>query len=181
MTQVFQFTPSATQNFTFQPVLDGALYTITLTFPAYSQRYYLDISDTNGTLIAHLPVLGSPSPASMGGAPSGTSPLFWDPIAKLVNFITPPPFTALPGWSSQFSALVGTTQLLSITGCSPDAYNGIYECLIGQDWATYAMSADPGAVTAVGQVGPALNILHGYFTTSTMVFLSDSQQFVVTP
>jgi len=109
------------------------------------------------------------------------SPLWWDPVAKVVNFTVPEPFETSLGWSTSFSTIVGTSQLLTLTGCAPDAYNGTYECLIGQDWASYPASADPGTVTAVGQVGPVLNILSGYFTTSTMVFLSDSQQFVVTP
>lgn len=55
-----QFTPAQNANFTFQCTLDGALYTIIVTFNFFSQRYYINIYDSSNNLILCRALTGSP-------------------------------------------------------------------------------------------------------------------------
>jgi hypothetical protein len=60
MTTFTNFSPSTTANFQFQPTLDGQVYTVTVLWSLFGQRYYVNIAALDGTLVALLPLIGSP-------------------------------------------------------------------------------------------------------------------------
>lgn len=65
MTTVIQFQPSALTAFQFQPTLDGDIYAAIVTWNLYGQRYYVNLSALDGTLIFAIPLIGSlPAPDS---------------------------------------------------------------------------------------------------------------------
>jgi hypothetical protein len=59
-TNSIQFTPSSTAPFAFQVTLDGAKYSVIVTWNIYAQRYYVNIYTTGNVLIVSLPLIGSP-------------------------------------------------------------------------------------------------------------------------
>jgi len=59
MTTLFPFTPSATQAFTFQPSLDGQIYTATIMWNLADQRWYLGLTDLSGNSVVWIAVIGS--------------------------------------------------------------------------------------------------------------------------
>lgn len=60
MTTVTPFTPSAVAPFQFQPTLDGAVYTVIVTWNLYARRFYINVYDLQSNLIFTLPLIGSP-------------------------------------------------------------------------------------------------------------------------
>lgn len=56
----YDFQPSSSAPFQFQPTLDGAVYTVIVTWSLAGQRYYANVYALDGTLIAIVPVIGSP-------------------------------------------------------------------------------------------------------------------------
>jgi len=60
MTTYIDFTPTATQNFQFQPTLDGNVYTCVVTWNVSGQRYYLSCYTLSGTLVFNQALVGSP-------------------------------------------------------------------------------------------------------------------------
>ena len=62
----FQFTPSSTTPFQFQPTLDGNEYTAIITWNVYGQRWYINLLALDGTRIFTMPVIGSQSAPHRG-------------------------------------------------------------------------------------------------------------------
>jgi len=60
MTTIYPYTQSNSANFQFQPVLDGQVYNVILTWNIFGQRFYINIYDQSGNLIVCLPLIGSP-------------------------------------------------------------------------------------------------------------------------
>ena len=60
MTTVYDFTPTASAPFQFQPTLDGTTYNVIITWNVFGQRYYINIYDLSGNLILCMPFIGSP-------------------------------------------------------------------------------------------------------------------------
>jgi len=60
MTQYYNFTPSPTAPFQFQPTLDGANYNCIVTWNIFGQRWYVGIYDLQNNLIVNIPMIGSP-------------------------------------------------------------------------------------------------------------------------
>lgn len=54
------FQPSPLTPFTFQPVLDGQSYNLTVTWLLGGNRYYVNLYDQSGDWIFTLPLIGSP-------------------------------------------------------------------------------------------------------------------------
>jgi len=61
VTIYYDFAPSASAPFQFQPTLDGNVYSVVVTWNLFGQRYYINIYDLSQTLIVCLPLIGSPS------------------------------------------------------------------------------------------------------------------------
>ena len=60
MTTLTQFTPTVDQNFSFQPALDGAQYSVVVTWSLFGQRWILNVYTLSGTLVVSKPLTGSP-------------------------------------------------------------------------------------------------------------------------
>lgn len=60
MTTIYDFSPSPTSNFTFQPTFDGEVYTVIVNWNLFGQRYYINIYTLQGALVACVPLIGSP-------------------------------------------------------------------------------------------------------------------------
>ena len=56
----YDFQPSSTTPFQFQPTLDGSVYTVIVTWNLAGARYYINVYALDGTLIVSLPRVGSP-------------------------------------------------------------------------------------------------------------------------
>ena len=57
---VVNFTPNPYSNFQFQATLDGANYTVVVTWNLYGQRYYISIYTLTNHLVVISPLIGSP-------------------------------------------------------------------------------------------------------------------------
>lgn len=162
MTTTFPFTPSTSAPVQFSPVLDGQTYSAIISWNVFAQRFYLNLYDSNGTLIVCKAVVGSPPAQTI-------STLSWADGIVTVTFSDPHGYQ------------VGTVAYLVLSGASPSAYNGTYLCSIASPTVvTYRLATDPGQATAAGSMGANINLLQGYFT-STMVFRTENAQFEVSP
>lgn len=56
----YLFTPSDTTPYQFQPTLDNVVYTVTVPYNYFEQRYYIQIATTAQTLVYYMPLIGSP-------------------------------------------------------------------------------------------------------------------------
>lgn len=60
MTIYTQFTPSVTQNFSFQPTLDGQVCNLIVTWSLFGQRWLVNVYDLSNNLIFARPLRSSP-------------------------------------------------------------------------------------------------------------------------
>ena len=60
-TVITPFTPSANAPFTFQAVLDGTAYTVTVYWGLFGQRWYISITTSDNVLIKYCAMVGSPN------------------------------------------------------------------------------------------------------------------------
>jgi len=61
MTTLFPFAPSVSQNFTFQPTLDGKTYNAIVTWSLFGQRWIVNVYDLSANLIFARPLRASPA------------------------------------------------------------------------------------------------------------------------
>ena len=59
-TTLFPFTPSVTQNFSFQPTLDGQQYNAIVTWSLFGQRWVVNIYSLQGVWVLSKPLRSSP-------------------------------------------------------------------------------------------------------------------------
>lgn len=164
MTTYFQFTPSASQAFNFQPTLDGQQYNVTVVWSLFGQRYYVTCTTLTGALIFHLPLIGS-------GVGKNIQAASWDAASNAATITT-----ALP-----HGFKVGRPINLTIVDMQPDAYNGAQNCyVINGTQLTFPMASDPGAVSALGSAQYNINLAAGYFA-STLVYRTANSTFEVSP
>lgn len=163
MTTYTNFAPTPQAPFQFQAVLDGAPYTIIVTWLAFGQRWYVNCYDQNNNLIFCLPLIGSAD-----GLP--LSALSW--ASGLV--------TATTGAPHGFR--IGSAVQLTLTGTSPDGFNGSFLCsVLNTTQFSYLVANDPGPIATLGAASYNVNLAAGYFQTSTLVFRTSTQNFEVTP
>lgn len=60
MATFFDFIPSNTQAFQFDPILDGVQHTCIVTWNIFGLRFYVNCYDGGGNRIFSLPMTGSP-------------------------------------------------------------------------------------------------------------------------
>jgi hypothetical protein len=60
MSTITSFVQTQSAPFQFQATLDGALYTVTITWNLQGQRYFFNIYDLSGNLIVSKPLISSP-------------------------------------------------------------------------------------------------------------------------
>ena len=160
---ITQFTPSASQAFSFQPTLDGSLYTITVTWNLFGQRYYVNCYTTTGTLVFSLPLIGSPASIPI-------ECIQWTSGIAYVALTQP---HGLPK---------GSVADLTLIQCSPSVYNDSWAAFVdGPASFQIYLSSDPGGLQQAGYVENNINLAGGYFSTSSLVYRDLSQQFEVTP
>lgn len=167
MTTYTPFLPTATAAFQFQPTLDGAPYTLIVTWGLAGQRWYVNLYDQNGVRIVTLPLIAS-------GNPAPTASLTWDGVRQKVTVTTAAPH----------GLMIGSVVEMTVSGVSPAGYNGVFhmEVVSGPSTLTYPLATDPGGpATSQGSIGRDINIGGGYFQTSTLVFRDETQQFEINP
>lgn len=59
MSTLVPFTPSTSAPFTFQPIIAGTQYNATITWNAFAERYYLNLTDTSGNLVLCTAIVSS--------------------------------------------------------------------------------------------------------------------------
>lgn len=162
MTTRFDFVPSNSAPFQFQPELDGATYTCVVTWNLFGRRYYLSCYDLAGVRIFTTAMVGSP-----GGLPLES--LEWaDGVARATTL-------------EDHGYPVGSTIRFSISGSNPAAYDGTVDALIvSEDAFTFPLTADPGATVAPGAFSRDLD-LAGDFFESKIVYREPARQFEVSP
>lgn len=60
VTAVYDFQPSTSAPFQFQPTLDGQQYTAVVTWNLFGQRFYLNLYRLDGTRVLTLALVGAP-------------------------------------------------------------------------------------------------------------------------
>lgn len=165
MTTFTTFSPSriTTPPFQFQAVLDGQVYNVSVSWNLFGRRWYVTVLAPDGTRVATRALVGSPTGFTIQS-------LVWS-LGKVTATVTVP-----------HGFKVGRVVELTITGASPDAYNGIVRGLItGPATFTYPIASDPGAAAVFGTVSRNIDLVGGYFLTSTMVYRQAANQFEVSP
>lgn len=160
-TTVIDFIQSSLAPFEFQPTLDGQVYAARVKWNLFGKRYYLELTGLDGVIIVNEALIGSPVGFRI-------EELAWD--FGRVTVTTTVPHKYRPG----------DTLELTISGCAPDAYNGVLEVLItGADTFTYPLSSNPGNASALGRIDYNINLVGGFFVDSALVFREPSQQFEI--
>jgi hypothetical protein len=167
MPTYFNFQPSTAAPFQFQPVLDGSPYIATVPWLAFAKRFYLNLLASDGTQIIYTALVGSPTGVAIQA-------LSWAMGRASATTVAPHGYK------------VGRVISLTVVGCLPAAYNGVVAALItGQDSFSWALAANPGAASVLGNANYDINLLggvpneNGQQFKSTLVFRAQSQQFEV--
>ena len=151
------FIPSQNQAPQFQVTLDGNLYTAIITWNLQGQRYYLNLYDLNGELVLCTVLTGSPV-----GTPIAS--MSWS--RGTVSVVT----------ESPHGLRRNATVKLTISGVTPDAYNGQIEAFVtGPTTFQYSIAANPGEMTVAGSINQNINLVNGYFTTPLVFRVANSQ------
>lgn len=162
----YPFTPAPAPTsppFQFQPTLDGEQYTASVTWNLGAQRWYLTLQDLGGNLIFTRSIPGSPAGVTLQSLSWGSG--------------TVHAVAAVPHGQA-----IGSTVNLTVSGVTPDAYNGLFPVLsTGPLTLDYPLADNPGASSAPGMASYDVDLVWGYFQTSTMVFRQAAQQFEVSP
>lgn len=167
MTTVIAFAPSPLTPFEFQATLDGQVCTVRITSNLFGQRWYINVKRLDGTLILARALVGSPAAKQL-------ALLMWNATRGLVSAVTAAPH----GFVS------GSAVDLIIAGNTPATFDGAFRCdVTGPSSFAYPLAADPGAdaATILGTADWRIDLVEGYFTTSSLVFRQDAQQFEIAP
>ena len=166
---IFPFTPSTAAVFSFSPTLDGQVYNATVPWLIFGSRYYLSLSSPGGDQIWYGGLVGSPSGFSIAS-------LAWANGIVAAQTVVPHGYK------------VATTVELTIDGCAPAAYDGLYPCLItGPSSFSYMLASNPGIASVLGTAAFNINLIGGVPNasgapfSSTLVFRESSQQFEASP
>lgn len=159
MTTLIPFTPTATQAFTFSPVLDGTTYNAIVTWALWGQRWYLNLYSSAGPLVVAIPLIESVDPVA--ATLTTTRGLY---TAQIAPFTEEEPNI---GWS------VSSVNVSSGTILADVSFQSGIVRLSNPPLVT---AADPAAT-----FDKAFNLIAGYGFTSTMVFRGSSQTFEINP
>lgn len=163
MTTYFPFIPSNTVAPSFQPTLDGNVYTCIVVWSLFGQRFNLNCFDSSGNAIfTGIAVVDTVEGISINN-------ITWD-AASLTATLT----TATP-----HNYKIGATINLTVEGAIPTGFDGAHLMLsTGPNTLTFPLSIDPGTLTVPGVVSYLINLVGGYFN-STLIFRNG--QFEVSP
>jgi hypothetical protein len=163
MTTVTAFAPSATAAppFQFQAQLDGATYNVSVTWNVYGQRWYIGIYDLSGNLVLFRPMTGSG--------------------AKIQSVLSWADWTATAALQSPHNIPVGAVANVDVSDTGL-AYDGAQQVLaVDPMTLTFPLSTDPGQSGVTGNISQDVNLVGGYFKTSTLIYRPGTGQFEVTP
>jgi hypothetical protein len=150
------FLPSTTAAFQFQATFDGTPYNVVVPWLEFGQRYYINVYDLAGNLIL-----------ARGLSASSTklqASFTW--LRGTVTAVTQGPHNVPVGTVANITA--------SDTGLG---YDGSYQAVAtGPNVLTYSLAVSPSQ-TGSGNVSQDVNLIGGYFKTSTLVFRAATQQF----
>jgi hypothetical protein len=162
-TTFINFVPSQITAPQFNLTLDGNVYTATVTWNLSRQDYYITITSLEGAIIVMEALVGSPIGVNIAS-------IVWTPNG-LVTVTT----------SAPHGMRFGRTLPVTIAGVVPAAFNGQVQAYItGMSTFTFPLAANPGLATALGAVQRNINLVAGFFDT-TLVYRVDNSQFEVTP
>ncbi len=167
MTDFFDFAPSQSGVYSFQPTLDGAIYNATVPWLLFGRRFYLSLASQNGPIVWYGAVVGSPSSFPLLS-------MSWANGRATASAAAPHGYRP------------ATTVQLNVFGCAPAAYNGLVEAFVtGPLTFSYALALDPGTATVLGAASRDVNLIGGVPNeagaafASRLVFRQRSQQFEV--
>lgn len=161
VTTFIDFVPSTAIAPQYQITLDRSLYTMTVEWVLFPQRYYVRINDLDGTLVLYTPLVGSP-------------------IGKNIQALSWANGTVTVTTVENHGFKVGQVVNLAIVGAVPDAYNGVVEAFITKlNQFTYPLTPAPGAATVFGSVQQNIDLVESLFD-STLVYRAQNKQFEVT-
>ena len=154
------WTPSKTSNFQQQIILDNQAYTLSINWNLFGCRYYATITDQTGTLVVCRPLIGSPLGYDLLSIESSNN-------------------IAVATINGTHTYRVGTVMTLLLSGCTPDEYNGLYQCnILNESQFSFPLVTTSTAATGLGQVQYFMSMTEGYFQ-SELVYFPDSQQLVI--
>lgn len=172
MTTFTAFQPPPNNAFSFQPTLDGNTCTAVVWWNADAQRWFVSVSQPDGTQLFNVPLIGSPI-----GTP--LQALTWANGIATATTQEPHGYKFLD------------TVKLTVSGCQPVPYNGTFPCfIIGESTFTYGLPEHPDGANAMegtdtanqlGAVSYDINMGAGYLTESTFVFRESTQMFEISP
>lgn len=169
MTAFINFAPSAIQPFQFAATLDGQQYNVIVSWNLFrgsnnaTQGFYVNVYDLSGNLIVARALSGSAVGLNLQS-------LSWANGVATATTVTPHGYT------------VGRLIALTLSGAVPDGYNGLFECYVtGPSTFTFPLATNPGAATAFGAASYNVNLVGGYFTTSSLVYRAPNRQFEISP
>ena len=161
MTTFVDFTPPPSAPFQFQATLDANIYNVIVTWNVFAQRWYINVYGLDGTLVVCKALIGSGSGLSIQSAQ-------WFSGGALLTLLTPHNYP------------LGGTVRLNVVGCAPDGYNGIFDCLAcAPSQLSYPLPVYPGAATLFGSVNFDIDLVAGYFKTSSLVYREANKQFEI--
>ena len=157
MTTYFPFNPSAQQNVSFLPTLDGQQFNCVITWNLQGQRYYFNLYTLGGVLVICAALSASPAGLELQS-------LTWNQLSGQVTATTSEPH----GYD------IGQTIPLTISGASPSAYNGSVNVYItGLSTFTWPLTSDPGTATTYGAAFYTINLIAGLTNPNTSaIFVS---------
>lgn len=162
MTTYTDFVPSNVAPFTFQPELDGTIYTVAVTWNLFGRRYYVSCYDLSGNLVFAVPLIGSPSGHVLQS-------ISWAVGVATATCVDPHGYVP------------GSTISLTVDGSTPGGYDGTFDALIvdGSTF-TYSLMTNPGPLVSAGNASRNISLSAGYFA-STLVYRAPNGQFEVSP
>jgi hypothetical protein len=156
MSTFVDFLPTTISAFSFQAVLGGNPYTITIPWNRYRQDYYVSIVDLSGNSIAYFPLVS-------GGQPIAATVTWDDAIATAacVSVHNIPIGSVANLWLSQTGVIDGEYAMLST----------------GATTLTFAVNEYSLSSSAIpGQVNFGINLVAPY-SIGFLAFNSTTQQF----
>jgi hypothetical protein len=161
LSTLISFTPSITQAFQFQPTIAGTQYNAVITWSLFGQRYYLNLSTLDGTLLCctALVATGPTLSATLNWADTGVGGIATVTTASAHNV--------------PLGQVVNMT--VSETGT---AFDGEWQGLsTGTMTLTYALSNPNVSLQQTGKVDFPVNAIAPFGIDGAFLFRFDTQQF----
>jgi hypothetical protein len=149
--------------FQFDLTLDQLSYTASLTWNVFGRRLYFNLLALDGTLVVSRSLIGSPDAIAIQS-------LVWANGRATAVLVAQHGFPKL------------ATVPLTVFGCTPIAFNGQVQALVQDPFTlSWPLSANPGGVSQLGKMSSDIDLVDGYFQTSSVVYRTSSGTFEINP